>query len=945
MSQIKTKFITNNAVTNAKLAQSLTLTLKGNNTGGTANVSDLTVSQVNVMLGDILANGTVAFTGDQSLGSHKLTNVTDPVGAQDAATKSYVDSAVAALNPEASVYAASTANIVGTYLNGAAGIGATFTVTATGAFTIDGTTPPANSRILIKDQTSGFQNGIYVLTVAGSIGVSPILTRALDYDTPALINAAGLIPVINGTVNALTSWQQIATITTIGTDSLIFVEFTANPSLYLLKANNLNDVASASTAFNNLSPMTTLGDTIYGGTSGSGTRLAGNITTTKKFLSQTGNGSISAAPSWATIVAGDIPTQLNAPLGINVAAQSGTTLKIQALTDANAGNLQLISLANNHAANFYIANNGFFYINVADNSNFALVQTNTGNVGIGGTGSPDSNTSVTVSQSVNQVQLAVRGNATQTHNLQIWENSANTVLASVDQSGNFAGANLSGTNTGDQTITLTGDVTGSGTGSFATTLATVNANTGSFGSSTAIPSFTVNGKGLITAASTNAVIAPAGTLTGTTLASNVVSSSLTSVGTITSGTWTGTTIAVANGGTGQTSYTNGQLLIGNTTGNTLTKASLTAGANITITPGAGSITIAASSSANTAFNMTSQTANYNANIADYVLASGASFTITLPTVSGNDGKQIIIEHKGTSLSQKYTLNTTGGQTITGTNGAITSGNYLLTTTGETLLLTADNTNSTWEVTSHQTETGWSSAVNAMYFQTFTITSGNATIGATYTNNGATFTVAKTIAAQTTLITQYFTGAPSSSGTLTKATGTGDATITFSATSGNKSPVTATTTNPVYYGSPVTNNMIWKRDGNHITLLIQYYQDTAGAVVGSGDFIYDMAIGLAGVQFDTTFFPTFTGGTANTFQGETPATMINMQPFASGSHSHSSAYSAINGFIPYAATQFRVYGSDIATTANAFPWGSTLAPGNVIQSMNYQITFPVSDWQP
>ena len=57
------------------------------------------------------------------------------------------------------------------------------------------------------------------------------------------------------------------------------------------------------------------------------------------------------------------------------------------------------------------------------------------------------------------------------------------------------------------------------------------------------------------------------------------------------------TIPVADGGTGQTSYTNGELLIGNTTGNTLTKTTLTAGANILITNGAGSITIAATSGA------------------------------------------------------------------------------------------------------------------------------------------------------------------------------------------------------------------------------------------------------------------------------------------------------------------------------------------------------------
>jgi len=52
------------------------------------------------------------------------------------------------------------------------------------------------------------------------------------------------------------------------------------------------------------------------------------------------------------------------------------------------------------------------------------------------------------------------------------------------------------------------------------------------------------------------------------------------------------TLVVGNGGTGQTSYTNGQLLIGNSTGNTLTKATLTAGTGIAVTNGAGSITIA-----------------------------------------------------------------------------------------------------------------------------------------------------------------------------------------------------------------------------------------------------------------------------------------------------------------------------------------------------------------
>lgn len=77
-----------------------------------------------------------------------------------------------------------------------------------------------------------------------------------------------------------------------------------------------------------------------------------------------------------------------------------------------------------------------------------------------------------------------------------------------------ANATVSGTNTGDQTITLTGDVTGSGTGSFAATLATVNSNVGSFGSATAAGTFTVNAKGLITSASSTTITPAVSSITG-----------------------------------------------------------------------------------------------------------------------------------------------------------------------------------------------------------------------------------------------------------------------------------------------------------------------------------------------------------------------------------------------------------------------------------------------
>jgi hypothetical protein len=81
-------------------------------------------------------------------------------------------------------------------------------------------------------------------------------------------------------------------------------------------------------------------------------------------------------------------------------------------------------------------------------------------------------------------------------------------------------------------------------------------------------------------------------LSSTTLGTGVTGSSLTSVGTIGTGTWQGTAIGTGYGGTGQTSYTDGQLLIGNTATGGLAKTTLTAGSNVTVTNGNGTITIA-----------------------------------------------------------------------------------------------------------------------------------------------------------------------------------------------------------------------------------------------------------------------------------------------------------------------------------------------------------------
>jgi hypothetical protein len=208
---------------------------------------------------------------------------------------------------------------------------------------------------------------------------------------------------------------------------------------------------------------------------------------------------------------------------------------------------------------------------------------------------------------------------------------------------------------GNYITALTGDITASGPGSAAATLATVNSNVGTFGSSTSIPTFTVNAKGLITAASGNAVIAPAGTLTGTTLASNVVTSSLTSVGTISSGTWNGTTIAIANGGTGQTTAaaafnalspitTTGDLIIGTGT-NTAGRLGIGTSGYVLTSNGTTATWSAASASGVT----TIGTYNSQTSSANGLVISGTTLYAQAATAS-NPGMVTVASSGGIALS-------------------------------------------------------------------------------------------------------------------------------------------------------------------------------------------------------------------------------------------------------------------------------------------------------
>jgi len=145
------------------------------------------------------------------------------------AIKQYVDSTASGITFLAAVVAASTANYVATYSNGISGVGATLENNDTQAvFSIDGLNPTVGQRVLIKNQSTAAQNGVYSVTDVGSGATNWLLTRTTDFDTAAEIVPGVLVPVLlGGTINAGTSWLQTATVATVGTDPIDFIQFTA----------------------------------------------------------------------------------------------------------------------------------------------------------------------------------------------------------------------------------------------------------------------------------------------------------------------------------------------------------------------------------------------------------------------------------------------------------------------------------------------------------------------------------------------------------------------------------------------------------------------------------------------------------------------------------------------------------------------------------------------
>ena len=165
-------------------------------------------------------------TADVPFSNYKITGLATPTSPADAATKQYVDDVAQGLNIHAASFAATTAALNATYSNGTAGVGATLTNAGTqAAFSTDGTSPALNARILVKDQATTSQNGIYTLTTIGSGSTNWVLTRATDFDSAVEIAGGDFTFVDTGTTLANTGWVQVDEVTTVGTDPIVWQQF------------------------------------------------------------------------------------------------------------------------------------------------------------------------------------------------------------------------------------------------------------------------------------------------------------------------------------------------------------------------------------------------------------------------------------------------------------------------------------------------------------------------------------------------------------------------------------------------------------------------------------------------------------------------------------------------------------------------------------------------
>ena len=330
--------MSNNQLANSSVTIGSTTVSLGSTSTTLAGVTQLDVDNIRVDGNTVSAtntDGNVILapngTGTVDVSSKRITSVADPTQAQDAATKSYVDAVKTGLDIKDSVRVATTANI-----------------NLTNTQTIDSVALAVGNRVLVKNQETGSQNGIYVVA-------SGAWTRATDFDSDVEVTGGAFTFVEEGTVNADSGWVLTTNNTiTIGTTALTFAQFSGAGQITagagLTKTGNTLDVIGtadritvnsdsidiASTYVGQTS-ITTLG-TIATGT-WQGTIIAGQyggtgVNNTGKTI--TLGGSLTTSGAFDTTLTVTAATSVTLPTTGTLATLAGTeALSNKTITDSS----------------------------------------------------------------------------------------------------------------------------------------------------------------------------------------------------------------------------------------------------------------------------------------------------------------------------------------------------------------------------------------------------------------------------------------------------------------------------------------------------------------------------------------------------------------------------------------------------------------------------------
>ena len=220
------------SIANAKLANS-SITIGSDEQALGTTITDLngiTSLDVDNMTLDSNTISTTDSNGDLVLSPNGTGSVTVPsgyearsgFGSDSLVNKTYVDSVANGLDVKASVRVATTANLAGTYNNGAG----TITAGSNGAISVDGVTLVVNDRVLVKDQSTAAQNGFYKVTTVGSGSAAFVLTRTPDADAASELTAGAFTFTEEGTANADNGYVLSTNgAITLGTTGITFEQF------------------------------------------------------------------------------------------------------------------------------------------------------------------------------------------------------------------------------------------------------------------------------------------------------------------------------------------------------------------------------------------------------------------------------------------------------------------------------------------------------------------------------------------------------------------------------------------------------------------------------------------------------------------------------------------------------------------------------------------------